>query len=89
MQLHETKAPIHWVLELKLLVAVVEYIGKPKGSKYQYSTYGLHCSSFSGLPYRILTIYLAKSKKGTTMETIGPIGMFLVDMWDTKYMLYC
>ena len=32
---------------------------------------GLHCSSFLGLPYRILIIYLVKPKKGTTMETIG------------------
>ena len=31
----------------------------------------LHCSSFLGLPYRILTIKLARSKKGTTMETTG------------------
>ena len=34
-------------------------------------TYSLHCSSFLGLPYRILIIYLVKPKKGTTMETIG------------------
>ena len=34
-------------------------------------TYSLHCSSFLGLPYRILLIYLVKPKKGTTMETIG------------------
>ena len=35
------------------------------------ATYSLHCSSFLGLPYRILLIYLVKPKKGTTMETIG------------------
>ena len=34
-------------------------------------TYSLHCSSFLGLPFRILNIDLAKPKKGTTMETIG------------------
>ena len=36
-----------------------------------HSTYSLHCSSFLGLPYRILIMYLVKPKKGTTMETIG------------------
>ena len=36
-------------------------------------TYSLHCSSFLGLPYRILIIYLVKPNKGTTMETIGRI----------------
>ena len=35
------------------------------------STYSLHCSSFLGLPFRILNIELVKPKKGTTMETIG------------------
>ena len=39
----------------------------------QYHTYSLHCSSFLGLPYRILIIYLVKPKKGTTMETIGTL----------------
>ena len=34
-------------------------------------TYSLHCSSFLGLPFRILHIELVKPKKGTTMETIG------------------
>ena len=34
-------------------------------------TYSLHCSSFLGLPYRILIIYLVKPEKGTSMETIG------------------
>ena len=33
--------------------------------------YSLHCSSFLGLPFRILNIELDKPKKGTTMETIG------------------
>ena len=37
------------------------------------STYSLHCSSFLGLPYRILIIYLVKPQKGPTMETIGNI----------------
>ena len=32
--------------------------------------YSLHCSSFFGLPFRILNIDLVKPKKGTTMETI-------------------
>ena len=32
---------------------------------------GLHCSSFLGLPFRILNIKLVKPKQGTTMETIG------------------
>ena len=36
-------------------------------------TYSLHCSSFLGLPYRILIIYLVKPKKGTTMETTGKV----------------
>ena len=35
------------------------------------ATYSLHCSSFLGLPYRILNIILVKPKKGTTMKTIG------------------
>ena len=34
-------------------------------------TSSLHCSSFLGLPFRILNIELVKPKKGTTMETIG------------------
>ena len=34
-------------------------------------TCSLHCSSFLGLPYRILFIYLVSPEKGTTMETIG------------------
>ena len=37
------------------------------------STYSLHCSSFWGLPFRILNIDLVKPKKGTTMETIGRV----------------
>ena len=37
------------------------------------TTYSLHCSSFLGLPYRILIIYLVKPKKGTTMETTGMV----------------
>ena len=36
-----------------------------------YIAYSLHCSSFLGLPFRILNIDLVKPKKGTTMETIG------------------
>ena len=35
--------------------------------------YSLHCSSFLGLPCRILNIDLAKPKKEPTMETIGSI----------------
>ena len=35
------------------------------------STYSLHCSSFLGLPFKILNIEWVKPKKGTTMETIG------------------
>ena len=35
------------------------------------TTYSLHCTSFLGLPFRILSIELVKPKKGTTMETIG------------------
>ena len=34
-------------------------------------TYSLHCSSFLGLPVRILNIKLVKPEKGTTMETVG------------------
>ena len=34
-------------------------------------TYSLHCSSFLGLPCRILIIDLVKPKIGTTMETRG------------------
>ena len=34
-------------------------------------TYSLHCSSFLGLPFRILNVKLVKPKKGNTMETIG------------------
>ena len=36
-------------------------------------TYSLHCSSFLGLPCRILNIDLLKPKKGTTMETFGKV----------------
>ena len=39
--------------------------------KPESPTYSLHCSSYFGLPYRILTIIMVKPKKGTTMETIG------------------
>ena len=47
----------------------------PQAKKnYQHTTYSLHWSSFLGLPYRILIIYLVKPKKGTTMETIGRFG---------------
>ena len=35
------------------------------------TTCSLHCSSLSGLPFRILSIKLVKPKKGTTMETTG------------------
>ena len=34
-------------------------------------TSSLHCSSFLGVPFKILNIELVKPKKGTTMETIG------------------
>ena len=34
-------------------------------------TYSLHCSSFLGLPFRILNRDSVKPKEGTTMETIG------------------
>ena len=34
-------------------------------------TYSLHCSSFLGLPFRLLNINLVKPKKGTSMETVG------------------
>ena len=33
--------------------------------------YSLHCSSFLGLPFRILNTKLVKTKKGTAMETTG------------------
>ena len=36
-----------------------------------WNTCSLHCSSFWGLPFKILHIGLVKPKKGTTMETIG------------------
>ena len=39
--------------------------------RIEKSTYSLHCSSFLGLPFRILNSKLVKPKKGTTMETIG------------------
>ena len=41
------------------------------GTVKQKHTYSLHCSSFLGLPCRILNIELVKPEKGTTMETIG------------------
>ena len=34
-------------------------------------TYSLHCSSFLGLPYRILSLELVKPQKGATVETVG------------------
>ena len=40
---------------------------------FENTTYGLHCSFFLGLLFRILNIELAKSKKGTTMETMGTV----------------
>ena len=43
-------------------------------SRTLLSTCSLHCSSFFGLPFRILNIELVKPKKGTTMETIGNPG---------------
>ena len=52
----------------------VKTINSPKlsGPCYKpYPTYSLHWSSFLGLPYRILIMYLVKPKKGTTMETLG------------------
>ena len=36
-------------------------------------TYSLHCSSYMGLPERILYIELVKRKKGTTVETTGRV----------------
>ena len=36
-------------------------------------TYSLHCSSFLGLPYRILIIRLVKPTEGTTVETAGSV----------------
>ena len=39
------------------------------------AAYSLHCSSFFGLPYGILTIKMVKPKKGTTMETIGVVAV--------------
>ena len=47
------------------------------------STYSLHCSSFWGLPFRILKMKLVKPKKGTSMETIGT-GLFHCDPWNWK-----
>ena len=42
------------------------------------STCSLHCSSFLGLPHRILIIYLGvKPEKGTTMETTGSLWVRL------------
>ena len=47
---------------------------KPLGeARKKVDTHSLHCSSFWGLPFRILNIDLAKPKKGTTMETIGTV----------------
>ena len=40
-------------------------------------TYSLHCSSFLGLPFRILNVKLVKPKKGTTRE---PTGRALEDL---------
>ena len=37
------------------------------------TTYSLHCSSFLGLPFRILNLKWVRPKKGTTIETIGMI----------------
>ena len=34
-------------------------------------TYRLHCSSFVGLPFKILNIRVVKPQKGATTETIG------------------
>ena len=34
-------------------------------------TYSLHCSSFWGLPFRLLNTKMVKPQKGTTMETVG------------------
>ena len=42
-------------------------IGMLGGSWDLVSTYSLHCSSFLGLPFRILSTELVKPTKGTTM----------------------
>ena len=41
-------------------------------------TCSLHCSSFLGLPFKILNTKLVKPKKGTTMETIGMVYFSLM-----------
>ena len=35
--------------------------------------YSILCTSFSGLPYRILIIKLLGPKEGTTLETVGRV----------------
>ena len=57
-----------WSLRERVGVLNQGFRARAKDSEF---TYSLHCSSFWGLPYRILLIYLVKPKKGTTMETIG------------------
>ena len=41
------------------------------------NTYSLHCSSFLGLPFRILNTKVVKPKEGTTMETLGMTQLLL------------
>ena len=51
--------------------------GLLKQEIHQDPTYGLHGSSFWGLPFRILNVDLVKTKKGnTTMETIGILYVY-------------
>ena len=51
--------------------ATVQSLLGAKNELVSDTTYSLHCSSFLGLPYRILNIILVKPKKGTTIETLG------------------
>ena len=48
----------------------------------------LHGSSFLGLPSAILTIRLAKQKRGTTMETIGGCGV-VTGRSQQSFFLFC
>ena len=52
---------------------IVGCVADGSGCNPRCITFCLHCSSFLGLPFRILNIDLVKPKKGTTMEAIGRV----------------
>ena len=65
----------------KMLQVPLLNLWKRRSMVLKTPTRSIHCSSLLGLPYRILTIRLAKPQKGTAMETIGLSTLLLVRSW--------